>query len=76
MSAPGLVMTLLPAEGRLYLYDAGEDTASLLCARGDGSLGLSFTGEMRLPLEPAAGGAPPHLLVEWGGAEYRGPRVR
>jgi CubicO group peptidase (beta-lactamase class C family) len=76
MSAPGLVMTILRAEGRLYLYDAGEDTASLLCARGDGSLGLSFTGEMRLRLAPAAGGAPPHLLVEWGGAGYRGPRVR
>lgn len=76
MSAPGLVMTILRAEGRLYLYDAGEDTSNLLCARGDGSLGLSFTGEMRLRLEPAAGGAPPHLLVEWGGAGYRGPRVR
>jgi CubicO group peptidase (beta-lactamase class C family) len=76
MSTPGLTMTLLSTGGRLYLYDPTEDTANLLCARGDGVLVLSFTNEMRLRLEPGSGESPPHLLVEWGGTTYRGPKVR
>lgn len=76
MSTPGLVLSLLDSGGRLYLYDPSDDSASLLCAREDGSLVLSFTNEMRFRVQPARDGAPPQLLVDWGGREFHGPRVR
>ena len=71
-----LIFSFLLEDRRFFFYEPSESRSYLLCLKADGTLGVSYSNEIKLAFKGETGDGPVRMVMSWDGTTSEAARMK